>query len=83
MIAPLLRVENKCHVEECERVLKKAKKFDELVLLYHNKGIHKKGKQEANYYLYYVHLYFIFIMLGFFPTLRRAKWPHACNFIEK
>ena len=50
MIASLLRVENRCHVEECERVLKKAKKFDELVLLYQNKGIHKKGIQEVNYH---------------------------------
>ncbi|XP_065051843.1 vam6/Vps39-like protein isoform X2 [Rhopilema esculentum] len=43
MIAPLLRVGNNCHVEECERVLKKAKKYNELVLLYQNKGIHKKA----------------------------------------
>ena len=43
MIAPLLRVDNNCHVEECERVLKRAKKYTELVSLYQNKGIHKKG----------------------------------------
>jgi len=43
MIAPLLRVDNNCHVEECERVLKRAKKYTELVSLYQNKGIHKKA----------------------------------------
>ena len=44
MIAPLLRLQdNNCHVEECERVLVKAKKVNELVLLYQSKGIHKKA----------------------------------------
>ena len=47
MIAPLLRLDNNCHVEECERVLKKAKKYAELVSLYQNKGIHKKGTSFA------------------------------------
>ena len=46
MIAPLLRLDNNCHVEECERVLKKAKKYNELVSLYQNKGIHEKGKEK-------------------------------------
>ena len=44
MIAPLLRLkDNNCHVEECERVLVKAKKVNELVLLYQSKGNHKKA----------------------------------------
>lgn len=44
MIAPLLRLkDNNCHVEECERVLAKAKKVPELVLLYQSKGLHKKA----------------------------------------
>jgi len=44
MIAPLLRLkDNHCHVEECERVLAKAKKVNELVLLYQSKGNHKKA----------------------------------------
>ena len=43
MIAPLLRVKNYCHVEECEKVLVKAKKVNELVLLYQSKGYHKKA----------------------------------------
>ena len=51
MIAPLLRLDNNCHVEECERVLKKAKKYAELVSLYQNKGIHKKGTSFARKHL--------------------------------
>ena len=44
LIAPLLRLkENYCHVEECERVLMKSKKYNELVILYQTKGLHKKG----------------------------------------
>lgn len=43
MIAPLLRLKNHCHVDECERVLVKAKKVSELVMLYQSKGIHKKA----------------------------------------
>jgi len=44
MIAPLLRLkDNHCHIEECERVLVKAKKVNELVLLYQSKGNHKKA----------------------------------------
>ena len=43
MIAPLLRNGNNCHLEECERALVKAKKVNELVLLYQSKGIHKKA----------------------------------------
>jgi len=44
LVAPLLRLkENNCHVEECERVLMKSKKYNELVILYQTKGLHKKG----------------------------------------
>jgi len=44
LVAPLLRLkENNCHVEECERVLMKNKKYNELVILYKTKGLHKKG----------------------------------------
>ena len=44
LVAPLLRLkENNCHVEECERVLMKNKKYNELVILYQTKGLHKKG----------------------------------------
>lgn len=44
LVAPLLRLkENFCHVEECERVLSKSKKYNELVILYQAKGLHKKA----------------------------------------
>lgn len=44
LVAPLLRLKgNYCHVEECERVLMKSKKYNELVILYQTKGLHKKG----------------------------------------
>ncbi|KAL9957718.1 hypothetical protein ACROYT_G034654 [Oculina patagonica] len=44
LVAPLLRLkENNCHVEECERVLMKNKKYNELVILYQTKGLHKKA----------------------------------------
>lgn len=44
LVAPLLRLkENNCHVEECERVLMKHKKYNELVILYQTKGLHKKA----------------------------------------
>ncbi|PFX22208.1 Vam6/Vps39-like protein [Stylophora pistillata] len=44
LVAPLLRLkENFCHVEECERVLMKSKKYNELVILYQTKGLHKKA----------------------------------------
>ncbi|RMX46404.1 hypothetical protein pdam_00000713 [Pocillopora damicornis] len=46
LVAPLLRLkENFCHVEECERVLSKSKKYNELVILYQAKGLHKKGHE--------------------------------------
>ena len=44
MVSPLLRLpDNHCNFEECERSLKKARRFDELIILYKNKGMHKKG----------------------------------------
>ena len=44
LVAPLLRLpENNCHVEECERILKKHDKFNELMILYEKKGHHRKG----------------------------------------
>ncbi|KAJ7340060.1 Vam6/Vps39-like protein [Desmophyllum pertusum] len=44
LVAPLLRLkENNCHVEECERVLMRTKKYNELVILYQTKGLHKKA----------------------------------------
>ena len=44
LVAPLLRLkENNCHVVECEKVLMKNKKYNELVILYQTKGLHKKG----------------------------------------
>ena len=45
LIAPLLRLpDNNCHVEEAERILKKAHKQRELIELYRKKGLHRKGK---------------------------------------
>lgn len=44
LVAPLLRLkENNCHVEESERVLMRNKKYNELVILYQTKGLHKKA----------------------------------------
>ncbi|XP_078466273.1 vam6/Vps39-like protein [Lampetra fluviatilis] len=44
LVAPLLRLENNnCHVEESERVLKKAQKYSELIILYERKGMHEKA----------------------------------------
>lgn len=44
LVAPLLRLkENNCHVGECEKVLMKNKKYNELVILYQTKGLHKKA----------------------------------------
>ncbi len=60
LIAPLLRLkDNNCHVEECERVLRKGKKYSELVLLYQNKGIHKKGLFNAEFAIYLFLAFFI------------------------
>ena len=44
LVAPLLRLkDNKVHVEEAERSLKKKEKFSELIILYEKKGLHEKG----------------------------------------
>ena len=44
LVAPLLRLkDNNCHVVECEKVLIKSKKYNELVILYQTKGSHRKG----------------------------------------
>ncbi|CAK8694992.1 unnamed protein product [Clavelina lepadiformis] len=44
LIAPLLRLpDNNCHVEEAERILKKAHKQRELIELYRKKGLHRKA----------------------------------------
>lgn len=42
MIAPLVRL-NKCHFLESETTLKKYKKYNELVILYQVKGLHRKA----------------------------------------
>nr|CAB3267641.1 vam6/Vps39-like protein [Phallusia mammillata] len=44
LVAPLLRLpDNHCHVEEAERVLKRAQKHRELIELYKKKGLHQKA----------------------------------------
>lgn len=44
LVAPLLRLkDNKVHVEEAERSLKKKEKFSELIILYEKKGLHEKA----------------------------------------
>lgn len=44
LVAPLLRLkDNNCHVEECEKILKKKEKFSELIILYEKKGLHDKA----------------------------------------
>uniref|UniRef100_H2Y4V8 CNH domain-containing protein n=1 Tax=Ciona savignyi TaxID=51511 RepID=H2Y4V8_CIOSA len=44
LVAPLLRLpHNNCHVEEAEKVLKKANKQRELIELYRKKGLHRKA----------------------------------------
>lgn len=53
LVAALLRVEdNYCHLQECERALLKHQKLSELIILYQQKGQHKKAlellKNEAN-----------------------------------
>lgn len=42
LIAPLLRLNN-CNVEESEKILKKHKKYSELIILYQTKGLHHKA----------------------------------------
>lgn len=44
LVASLLRLpDNKVHVEEAERSLKKKEKFSELIILYEKKGLHEKA----------------------------------------
>lgn len=42
MIAPLIRLNN-CHVVDSERVLKKHRKYAELIILYETKGLHHRA----------------------------------------
>ncbi|XP_053393314.1 vam6/Vps39-like protein [Mercenaria mercenaria] len=43
-VASLLRLkDNKVHIEEAERSLKKKEKFSELIILYEQKGLHEKA----------------------------------------
>ena len=45
LVASLLRLpENKVHIEEAERSLKKKEKYSELIILYEKKGLHEKGE---------------------------------------
>lgn len=41
-VASLIRLNN-CHLEESEKILKKAGKFNELIILYQTKGQHKRA----------------------------------------
>ncbi|XP_060583141.1 vam6/Vps39-like protein [Ruditapes philippinarum] len=44
LVASLLRLkDNKVHIEEAERSLKKKEKFSELIILYEQKGLHEKA----------------------------------------
>ncbi|CAG2162241.1 unnamed protein product [Oppiella nova] len=44
LVAPLLRLpDNRCHLEEVEKALKKHHKYNELIILYQNKGLHKNA----------------------------------------
>jgi len=44
LVASLLRLkDNNCHLVEAERVLRKAGKFTELVILYNTRGLHRKA----------------------------------------
>ena len=42
LIAPLLRLNN-CHIEDSEKILKKHRKYSELIILYQTKGLHQKA----------------------------------------
>ena len=49
LVAPLLRLaDNNCHVDECEKVLKKSQKYSELIILYEKKGLHTKGRSSVH-----------------------------------
>lgn len=43
LVGPLLRVANKCDVGECEVLLKNHERYQELVMLYKNRGLHRKA----------------------------------------
>ena len=44
LVAPLLRIpDNHCHLEETEKALKKRQKYNELVILYRSKGLHRNA----------------------------------------
>lgn len=43
LVGPLLRVQNDCEVEESEVLLKENERFTELVMLYKNRGMHRKA----------------------------------------
>lgn len=44
LVASLLRLpDNQCHLEETEKALNKYSKFNELIILYHNKKLHRKA----------------------------------------
>lgn len=44
LVAALLRLpDNHCHVEECERALKRQHKYSELIILYDRKKLHQKA----------------------------------------
>ncbi|XP_066141377.1 vam6/Vps39-like protein [Euwallacea fornicatus] len=42
MVAPILR-QNFCHLAETEKILKKMKKYNDLIILYQTKGQHRKA----------------------------------------
>ena len=44
LVAPLLRLpDNNCHQVEAEKVLVQKSKFNELIILYKKKNLHRKG----------------------------------------
>mmetsp|Transcript_10447 Transcript_10447/g.26817 ORF Transcript_10447/g.26817 Transcript_10447/m.26817 type:complete len:994 (-) Transcript_10447:2337-5318(-) len=43
LVGPLLRVQNDCEVEESEVLLKENERYTELVMLYKNRGMHRKA----------------------------------------
>eukprot|EP00038_Savillea_parva_P002865 m.118520 g.118520 ORF g.118520 m.118520 type:complete len:956 (+) comp10983_c0_seq4:278-3145(+) len=43
LVGPLLRVQNDCEVEESEGLLKENERYTELVMLYKNRGMHRKA----------------------------------------
>lgn len=44
LVSSLLRIpDNHCHLEETEKALKKRQKYNELIILYHTKGLHRNA----------------------------------------